>query len=198
MLYLIKSGNYLKIGFARDINQRMRGYRTDNPDFELLDVMEGDTEKESYLHTLCQKYHHRNEWFIYNKEIIDIFSEEKQVNDIASIEDYINDEPSVEEDSPDDLYQNLLAQYKITTKKYNKLKQNYKAYDKNLQQVKNINTLQDVKIHDLEFKIQQMKTTLEEYSSTIKKQSSTIEDAIEVARYFKNLVKREHPEDFNK
>ena len=33
MLYLLKSGNYLKIGYAKNIEERMKLY-THNPEFE--------------------------------------------------------------------------------------------------------------------------------------------------------------------
>lgn len=63
MIYLIKSGNYLKIGFAENVNKRMQCYITHNPDFELLDTKEGTTNDEKIIHKLCSPWLHRNEWF---------------------------------------------------------------------------------------------------------------------------------------
>lgn len=75
MLYLIKSGNYLKIGSAKNIKERMKLYVTHNPDFELLDTKEGNIYDEKELQRLCKEWKYRTEWFYYNKEIIKIFKE---------------------------------------------------------------------------------------------------------------------------
>lgn len=75
MLYLLKSGNYLKIGYAKNIEERMKLYTTHNPDFELLDKAEGTLLDEKELHKLCKKWQHRTEWYDYNEEVIKIFKE---------------------------------------------------------------------------------------------------------------------------
>ena len=56
MLYLLKSGNYLKIGYAKNIEERMKLYTTHNPDFELLDKKEGTLLDEKELHRICKKW----------------------------------------------------------------------------------------------------------------------------------------------
>ena len=56
MLYLLKSGNYLKIGYAKNIEERMKLYTTHNPDFELLDTKEGTLLDEKELHRICRLY----------------------------------------------------------------------------------------------------------------------------------------------
>lgn len=73
MLYLLKSGNYLKIGYAKNIEERMKLYTTHNPDFELLDKAEGTLLDEKELHKICKKWQHRTEWYDYTEEIIEIF-----------------------------------------------------------------------------------------------------------------------------
>ena len=75
MLYLLKSGNYLKIGYAKNIEERMKLYNTHNPDFELLDTKEGTLLDEKELHRICKKWKYRTEWYYYNEEIIKIFKE---------------------------------------------------------------------------------------------------------------------------
>lgn len=80
MLYLIKSpsncGKILKIGYTNNIEKRLKSYKSDNPDSELLATREGDEDFEHKLH----KYFHRfkytlgREWFYYNEEIVDEFS----------------------------------------------------------------------------------------------------------------------------
>lgn len=109
MLYLIKSpGNsdkILKIGYTNNIKKRLKSYRSDNPDAELLATREGDEVFEHKLH----KYFHRfkytsgREWFYYNEEIVDEFKtiqednlvsrEElvEKINPILDISDLIRD-----------------------------------------------------------------------------------------------------------
>lgn len=109
MLYLIKSpgnsGKILKIGYTNNIKKRLKSYRSDNPDAELLATREGDEVFEHKLH----KYFHRfkytsgREWFYYNEEIVDEFKtiqednlvsrEElvEKINPILDISDLIRD-----------------------------------------------------------------------------------------------------------
>lgn len=42
MIYIIKSGQYLKIGYCSKLHQRMRDYIANNPDVELLGINSGD------------------------------------------------------------------------------------------------------------------------------------------------------------
>lgn len=73
MLYLMQSGKYLKIGFTENLTQRMYSYTTQNPDFQLLDVCEGNQEDEKFLHNSLKEYQHRGEWFHYSDRIIQKF-----------------------------------------------------------------------------------------------------------------------------
>lgn len=50
MLYLIKSSDYIKVGFTTNIRNRMKAYNTCNPDYELLDLVEGTEQDESDFH----------------------------------------------------------------------------------------------------------------------------------------------------
>lgn len=56
MLYLIKNGEYLKIGFTNDINTRMKTYKTHSPNCTLLFTKDGDKKDEILLHKLCNEY----------------------------------------------------------------------------------------------------------------------------------------------
>ena len=56
MLYLIKSGEYVKIGYTKDLQSRINIYKTHNPIIEIIDVIEGTRIDELYLHQLCEKY----------------------------------------------------------------------------------------------------------------------------------------------
>ena len=96
MIYLILSAGFkdnnpdqfekrLKIGYTDNLENRLKAYLTTNPDFILLQTMEGDITIESYLHKKFEKYRYKDskEWFYYNQEIIDHFQDE--------VEDFIDE-----------------------------------------------------------------------------------------------------------
>lgn len=78
--YLIKSGNYHKIGKTTNITNRMTNYKCENPDFRLIDTVNVDIEYQ--LHKKYKQFNHRNEWFLLNDEqiteILNIFQASKQ------------------------------------------------------------------------------------------------------------------------
>ena len=66
LTYLLKSGQYYKVGHTRDLDKRLSTYRTHNPHFEVMGVIEGNHESEVIAKfkanngTLAEG---RNEWF---------------------------------------------------------------------------------------------------------------------------------------
>ena len=68
------SSGYLKIGYSKDIPKRLCAYNTCNPDYILLDVVEGTTKDESEFHQLISDYHYKLEWFHFNQNIISIWN----------------------------------------------------------------------------------------------------------------------------
>lgn len=74
MLYLIKSSKYLKIGYTKNINNRLAAYNTCNPDYELLDVVEGTEQDEQDFHKIISEYKYKGEWFYFNQEILNIWN----------------------------------------------------------------------------------------------------------------------------
>lgn len=44
MIYLIKSSDYLKVGFSDNFEKRLKSYRSDNPNFLILDTLESGTK----------------------------------------------------------------------------------------------------------------------------------------------------------
>ena len=78
MLYLIKSGKYIKIGYTQNLEKRLKEYSTHNPDYEILDTRKGTRSDETYLHKLLSKYRvDKTEWFSYSNYIIKVFKEYK-------------------------------------------------------------------------------------------------------------------------
>lgn len=61
MLYLIEDGNYLKIGYTKDIKSRMKTYQTHNPTCVLLQTRKEIKKDETTLHSLCEQYRFNNE-----------------------------------------------------------------------------------------------------------------------------------------
>ena len=76
MVYLLKSGNYLKIGYSQDIKKRLQNYSTHNPDIVLLDTIEGDESMEKMLHNLCKEFrlNNKQEWFHLNPFVIEVWN----------------------------------------------------------------------------------------------------------------------------
>lgn len=79
MLYLIKSQEYVKIGYTDNLKHRLMEYNIHNPCYQLLDTCQGTMENEHTLHKLLKKYKHRNEWFHYNEEVINIWNNCKNI-----------------------------------------------------------------------------------------------------------------------
>ena len=62
--YVIRSGPFVKIGIAHDVERRFRDIMTANPhDLECLVVMAGGRALERSLHLRFAEYRHRDEWF---------------------------------------------------------------------------------------------------------------------------------------
>ena len=79
MLYLIKlkgeTNTLLKIGYTKNIDKRLKTYKTHNPLIELVDVKEGSIFDESCLHNQLKEYlfDDSKEWFTENDEIYNIW-----------------------------------------------------------------------------------------------------------------------------
>ena len=92
MLYFIKSGNYCKIGYSRDLKDlftRLRNYLTHNPSFQILDLRKGDMITESQIHSLIPpELYHYGEWCVWNKEIAKLWLRFYKVELAETIEEY--------------------------------------------------------------------------------------------------------------
>lgn len=74
MIYLIKSGEYVKIGFSENINKRLSILQTGNPiKMEIIDYKEGNKIDEGILHSLCKEFRIRGEWFKDCDQVREIF-----------------------------------------------------------------------------------------------------------------------------
>lgn len=82
MVYLLENSGYYKVGSTQNLQTRLSSYKTNNPtDAIVLDIIElaGEIE-ENQLHKLLEKYRHRNEWYVKDKNVIKIWNEFKSEN----------------------------------------------------------------------------------------------------------------------
>lgn len=101
MLYLIKSGDYYKIGYTDNMYIRLKDYRTHNPDIHLIGMKEGTLEDENNYHKEFSDYIIHGEWMqipnekveqlkkVFTKiEIIPIHKESKKLSDFPKYKTY--------------------------------------------------------------------------------------------------------------
>lgn len=94
MIYLLKSGKYLKVGYASNLKKRMEMYNTHNPNYELLCFSEGTQQDETKWHNRYKPT--RNEWLDFNQNLIDEFVKESKLHpayfgDYECFEKYIKE-----------------------------------------------------------------------------------------------------------
>lgn len=75
MIYIIKSTDYIKVGYSQDeetLERRINNYNTHNPEYIILNVYEGSKNNEHDLHVLLSEYKYKSEWFLYNANVLTI------------------------------------------------------------------------------------------------------------------------------
>lgn len=85
MIYLIEDRDYLKIGYAEDVNKRIKQYKTHSLYPKLIKTKIGTVEDEKNLHQLCGQYWVSGEWFKNCPEILDIFNKYEPKLDLLQI-----------------------------------------------------------------------------------------------------------------
>lgn len=69
-IYMVKCGNYVKIGKAKDVQKRLSQLQIGSPQkLELIGSTFVDEAMEFYLHNKLEKYRVRGEWFVDCKEV---------------------------------------------------------------------------------------------------------------------------------
>lgn len=70
MIYFVKSGRFVKIGYAADVASRIKSVLTNNPhEVKLLATFEGGRTMESRLHRLFADERYAREWFHYGSRL---------------------------------------------------------------------------------------------------------------------------------
>ena len=73
MIYLVQLDNAYKIGYAKDVNKRIKNLSATHVVVNLIDSKEGKHKDEKELHKLCNNFKIKNELFEVNQEVLDIF-----------------------------------------------------------------------------------------------------------------------------
>ena len=74
MIYFIKAGEFIKVGYTKDQNTfktRLQTYTTANPyNIEIINLIEGGIDLEKDILNYFLEHHCKGEWFYYNENII--------------------------------------------------------------------------------------------------------------------------------
>jgi hypothetical protein len=69
-VYFIKSEDKVKIGYSKNVKQRLVTLQTNSPNkLDVLFVVRGTLRTEKYLQNCFKNYHILNEWYNYNPEV---------------------------------------------------------------------------------------------------------------------------------
>ena len=70
MIYFIKQGDYVKIGYTTLFKKRLNQLQTSSPvKLEVLALIKGDRVEEKNYHNAFKHINSNGEWFLYNNEI---------------------------------------------------------------------------------------------------------------------------------
>lgn len=91
MIYLVRSGEYVKLGHTNNWPKRWGTLLVNNPNPELLSKREGTNIDEFNLKILLEKYHFNREWYYYDKDLVKIFNDyipTEKMNDTRNKDHY--------------------------------------------------------------------------------------------------------------
>lgn len=72
VVYFVRSGDAVKIGFTTDLESRVKAFRTASPEeFDVWMTIEGSARLERYFHRMFAGDRIRNEWFKVSSAILD-------------------------------------------------------------------------------------------------------------------------------
>jgi hypothetical protein len=70
LVYFLRCGDFVKVGFTTDMRRRLDGIMTDNPfELELIGCIRGPVQLETAAHLVFENHHHRREWFRCNSSV---------------------------------------------------------------------------------------------------------------------------------
>lgn len=69
-VYFIRAAQFVKIGYSRNVAQRLDAIRSSTPhNAELLGDIRGDLNTEKAVHRIAKRYRHHREWFSLGAEL---------------------------------------------------------------------------------------------------------------------------------
>lgn len=85
MVYAIKLGNNLKIGYSGNIRNRLQSFKTTNPDLILIALKPGEHSEERRLHYIFKEYLIHSEIFKLTEDSLNLLRKEfKECFDLLS------------------------------------------------------------------------------------------------------------------
>lgn len=69
MIYFIRNGRGIKVGFSENVEKRLRVFRTTIPEIELIATMPGGRGHERALHVMLAEHRMDGEWFRDNEHV---------------------------------------------------------------------------------------------------------------------------------
>lgn len=75
MIYLVQLDNAYKIGYAKNVEKRIKNLSATHVVVNLIDSKEGEISDEKALHKLCGNFKIKNELFEINDSVINTFKE---------------------------------------------------------------------------------------------------------------------------
>ena len=73
MIYLVQLDNAYKIGYAKNIDKRIKNLSSTHIIVNLIDSKEGTYKDEKELHRLCDNFRIKNELFKIEEKVLDLF-----------------------------------------------------------------------------------------------------------------------------
>lgn len=81
IVYVIQSGEFVKIGQTGNLISRLGHYKTHNPHpMQIVGLIKGGMQEENILHDKFKHLHVKHDWFQYKQEIRDYFSDFKVID----------------------------------------------------------------------------------------------------------------------
>lgn len=168
MLYLVRIDNsHLKIGYTKNLINRMKGLQTGSLNIELIASRDGERREERELHMLCESYKFRNELFKDDPYVISIFKNHifnidmikmKKLEKLYLKQTIENRKLSFENSKTKDLYLDYKSKYESSKSAYKELRENINDIENKIEELSN-----NVQI---QIKPETMRISLDEIIST--------------------------------
>lgn len=102
MIYFLRAGEYVKIGYSADPAQRVADFQTANPiDLEIIAVHHGSRREEAMLHRKFAAHRVRGEWFAADPVILEHATDSLDRADAVDFRSWVISLPSDDDPTGD-------------------------------------------------------------------------------------------------